>query len=205
MDIEGIFSSARNRTKCYGSSSIYIPFPDPINVLGPAKLIFINERPGRIGAGGSGYISYDNNDPSADFFKECFLQLKIDRRDIFITNACLCHPIYEDYEDTPLKNSEIRNCHYWLKRQIEVINPMLIVTIGGKALTSMRLLHHYSSQLRPFKLTPDIGKVIKDTDPWIYPLFHTSRRGRANRVAKEQKKDWLKILDILEEIESKSI
>jgi hypothetical protein len=34
--------------------------------------MFVNERPRRIGTGDSGYVSFDNSDPSVEFFKEYF-------------------------------------------------------------------------------------------------------------------------------------
>ena len=201
-DIREIFDDARQCIKCYGDKPIYVPYPDPKNAQGSAQLMFINERPGRNGTGESGYVSFDNRDPSAEFFRECFNQLKINRRNVFITNACLCHPNYDGYTDKAPTPREIVNCHYWFSRQLAVIRPKLIVTIGGTALRSMKLYFPSSQQLRVYKLEDDIGRVIRDTTPWIYPLYHTSRRGRTHRVAVDQKRDWLYILNILTEMDN---
>jgi hypothetical protein len=54
--------------------------------------MFINERPGRIGPGKSNKISFDNDDPTANWFKELFAMTGLDRREIFMTNACLYYP-----------------------------------------------------------------------------------------------------------------
>jgi len=80
------------------------------------------------------------------------------------------------------------------------MKPNLIITVGSIALKSMTLFFPSSGQLNTFKLKNDTGKVIRDTTPWVYPLYHTSWRGRTHRDAKKQKLDWLKIPFILEEI-----
>ena len=55
-----------------------------------------------------------------------------------------------------------------------------------------------SQKLKSFTLKNDVGKVITDTKPWIYPLYHTSLRARLTRNTEQQKEDWLKIKTILE-------
>ena len=202
MSVQRIFDQAKNCNRCYGDTPIYVPYPDPHNAIETAKIMFLNERPGRIGTGESGYVSFDNNDPSANFFKECFFQLSIDRKDIFITNACICHPLYSEYKDTAPRKWELRNCHYWLKKQLDMVQPKLIVTIGSRALDSLKIYFVSSAQIRDFQLKYDIGNVIRDTNPWIYPLYHTSLRGRLHRKAEDQKMDWMRISDISAEIES---
>lgn len=196
--IKNLFDEAQNCQACYGKNPIYVPYPDPRNAQESAEIMFVNERPGRIGTGSSGYVSFDNEDPSANFFKKCFNQLKLDRKRIFITNACLCHPVFPDYKDKAPKIRDIRNCHEWLGRQLSFMKPKLIVTLGRTALTSMALFFSSSEQLKAYQLKDDIGKMISDTTPWVYPLYHTSRRGRINRDSKNQQLDWLRILDILE-------
>ncbi len=199
-NIQNVFEEAQDCHKCYGDNPIYVPYPDPNNAQESAEIMFVNERPGRIGTGESGYVSFDNSDPTAKFFKECFTLINLDRKQIFITNACLCHPIFPEYTDKAPTKREIVNCHEWLGRQLSIMKPNLIITVGGSALKSMRLYFPYSEQLKTYQLKKDIGKVIQDTTPWIYPLYHTSLRGRIHRTAEKQKLDWLKIPSILEEI-----
>ncbi len=201
--IQYLFDEAQGCQKCYGDNPIYVPYPDPENALVSADIVFLNERPGRIGTGDSGYVSFDNNDPSAEFFRACFNQLNLNRKQIFITNTCLCHPAFPGYTDKAPTKKEMVNCHEWLARQLSILRPKLIVTIGGIALKSMKLFFPSSDQLKTFQLKKDIGKVVRDTTPWVYPLYHTSWRGRTHRKAEKQKDDWLKIPSILEEIKGK--
>ena len=199
MNINKIFDKAQTCKRCYGEIPIYVPYPDPKNGKENTKIMFINERPGRIGTGESGYVSFDNDDPSAKHFKECFELLSLSRKNIFITNACICHPKQERYTDAVPNIEEIKNCHYWLEKQIKAVNPKLIVTIGNIPLKSLKLYFRGSEQLKEFTLKKDIGKVIKDTNPWIYPLYHTSLRARQTRNTEQQKDDWFKIKGILKE------
>jgi len=199
-NIQKLFDKAQDCYKCYGERPVFVPYPDLNNAQETAQIMFVNERPGRIGTGDSGYVSFDNSDPSAEFFKECFNQLNLDRKQIFITNACLCHPVFPEYKDKAPTKREIVNCHEWLGRQFSILQPKLIITLGSIALKSLALFFSSSEQLKRYQLKKDIGKVISDTTPWVYPLYHTSRRGRINRNGEKQKLDWLKIPSILEKI-----
>ena len=80
QEIKSIFEEAYDCKKCYGDIPIYVPLPDPENGLTKVKIMFINERTGRVGTGESGYIAFDNDDASANHFRECFEQLGISRK-----------------------------------------------------------------------------------------------------------------------------
>lgn len=132
--IISVFQEARKCTRCYGTVPLHVPLPDEKNGGINAKVLFLVERPGRVGTGKSGRVSFENRDPTAYFFKELFLSTGISRKEIFITNAVLCHPLIEEYRDALPSAREIKNCIYFLKKQIEYVNPVLIVTLGTRAL-----------------------------------------------------------------------
>jgi len=69
--------------------------------------------------------------------------------------------------------------------------------MGNSPLKALKKYYKNSTQLKNFKLKNDIGCVITDNEPWIYPLYHTALRARRTRKAEQQKKDWLKIKEIL--------
>jgi uracil-DNA glycosylase family 4 len=193
-----LFSDGRGCDRCYPGQEIYVPQCDPNNSTGKSEVVFINERPGRIGTGKSGYVSFDNGDPTANFFRECFELAGLDRRSVFVTNACLCHPAFDGYKDKRPTVTELVNCHHWLRKQLETAKPLLIVTVGWKALESaLRYFGHWPVRDRN-TFGSWVGQLIEDNDPWIFPVAHTSDRGRANRKAAIQKEDWLKIPIILE-------
>ena len=195
-----IFREAKICKKCYESAPLCVPLPDEKNGGVGASILFICERPGRKGAGKSGRIAFDNEDPTARFFKELFLSIGISRKDIFITNAVLCYPSIEWYTDTAPQGKQIRNCLFFLERQIKIINPKLIVTLGVTALQAVKYLFSNSMQLKSFKLRNNIGEVITDIIPFIYPLYHTSLKARATRLGQKQREDWQKIPVILKDI-----
>jgi len=130
-----------------------------------ADILFVNERPGRIGPGQSGYVSFDNNDPSANFFKECFELAGLRREKVFITNACLCHPDYPGYKDTAPNDGELVNCHFWLEKQIEITDPKLIITIGKKAFESVLRYYECWVKYKNIAFLSQVGKLIRETDP----------------------------------------
>jgi len=195
--IIAIFEKARVCKRCYGETRLCVPLPDEKNGGIGAEILFINERPGRRSAGKSGRMSFDNEDPTTRFFKELFLSIGISRKDIFITNTVLCYPLIEWYVDTPPQRKQIKNCLSFLKGQIGIIHPKLIVTLGVTALQAVKYLFPNSMQLKNFKLKNNIGEIITDVTPFIYPLYHTSLRARATRPERKQRGDWQKIPLIL--------
>jgi len=200
--ILAIFEEAMRCTQCYGKVPLNVPLPDEKNGGIGAKILFVYERPGRRGTGTSGHISFDNKDPTAAFFKKLFSSIGIDRRDIFIANAVFCHPLIEDYKDRRPCKKEIRNCLGFLRRLIDIIQPKLIVTLGGTALTAVKLLFPNCKKLKHFNLKEEIGELISETQPVIYPLYHTSFRARVVRSEQQQMDDWQRIPDVLKRCES---
>lgn len=194
MNIEDFYEQYRAECEaCNGGKPVYIPQPDPENGFQGAAVMFINERPGRIGPGKSNKISFENDDPTANWFRELFATTGLNRRDIFITNACLYYPQDPAYRDAPLSATEKARCATTLEHQIGFIQPRLIVPLGNTALATLRHVFPKSQQLRQFALKRDIGTVITDTPIPIYPLYHTSRRAQVTRNRAMQRQDWSKI------------
>lgn len=63
---------------------------------------------------------------SGRFLTEMLRRVAIDRRDVYITNVVKCRP--PDNRD-PLP-AELEACAGYLERQVELINPRIIVTLG---------------------------------------------------------------------------
>jgi uracil-DNA glycosylase family 4 len=194
MKIEDFFEQYRAECEaCNDGKPVYIPEPDAENGFQGSAVMFINERPGRIGPGKSNKISFENEDPTALWFRELFALTGLHRRKIFITNACLYYPQDPAYRDAPLSAKMIARCAATLEHQIKFIQPRLIVPLGNTALATLRHVFPESQQLWRFILKRDIGTVITDTPMSIYPLYHTSRRAQVTRKREMQKKDWSRI------------
>ncbi len=198
MDIDNFFEKYRDKcTAANGGCPVVIPKPDTENGFEGVKIIFINERPGRVGPAKSGRISFENEDPTARWFRELFALTGIDRKDIFITNACLYYPADVNYKDRSPGTRELKCCAPILKDQIERIKPQLIVPLGNIALKALRYVFPESRQLERFKLKHSIRSLITDTTPPVYPVYHTSARARVTRSKKDQAADWRKIPQFL--------
>jgi DNA polymerase len=198
MNIDDFFEKYREQCQAAnGGRPIVIPKPDNQNGSVGAKILFLNERPGRIGPGKSGRISFENDDPTARWFRELCSLTGINRKEIFITNACLYYPNDPRYKDKPPTARELKCGAPVLQDQIDRIRPQLIVTMGNTALKALRYIFPQSQQLRRFRLKRDIGALISDTTPVVYPLYHTSSRARVTRSKKAQLADWKKISQYL--------
>lgn len=168
---------------------VHIPKPDPKNGM-PGKnitLMFINERPGRIGPGKSDRISFENNDPTAHRFRNLFEKLGISRKRIFITNACIYYPIRKNYRDTRPNKKEIDFSAPILEDQINRVSPKIILPLGN---TALRTLKKIFPELRRITLKNHVAKMITATSYKIFPLYHTSKLAEITRKEKEQKNDW---------------
>ena len=198
--IKEIYDEAKKCHKCYPGSSIHVPTPDPNNGGIGAEIFFLFERPGRIGTK-SNLVSFDNEDPTAKFAKKLLEIAGIDRRDIFIANAVFCHPLDDTYRDKPPKSVNIKNCSTYLRKLIDTVQPKLLVTMGNSALRAAKYLYPHCKELKKFELNKNnVGTVITENKPAIYPLYHTSWRARGTRKKNEQIEDWKQIPKILSNI-----
>lgn len=89
--------------------------------------------------------------------------VNINREEVYITNIVKCRP---PKNRTPTKN-EAKACFHFLIAQIEIINPKIIVTLGGPALNTLLNANYSITKMR--------GKLID----WkggikIFPMFHPS-------------------------------
>jgi len=105
----------------------------------------------------------------------CLDYLKLDREDIWITNIIKAHPP----NNRPSSEEEIKNCSSILKREIKIIQPEIIVTLGGSA------FHYFFPEK---KLSSSIGKVFQFETINLIPFFHPSyilyRRGSEEEIKK---------------------
>src|SRR5690349_24292513 len=93
-----------------------------------AKIMFIGEAPGRLGADSS-EIPF-HGDKAGHNFEELLEFAGLTRADVFVTNAVLCNPRDTKGKNATPATTEISNCSTYLKRQIDLVNPRLVVTLG---------------------------------------------------------------------------
>ncbi len=115
---------------------------------------------------------------------ECITAIGWKRDDVYITNIVKRRP--PDNRD-PIPD-EIEAYKPFLARQIEIINPKIIATLG-------RFSMNY---FLPFaKISRDHGKIFKPAGRLIFPLYHPAAALRATEVLNQLREDFKKLPDIL--------
>ncbi|MES2088082.1 MAG: uracil-DNA glycosylase [Patescibacteria group bacterium] len=110
--------------------------------------------------------------------------IKWKRSDVYITNIVKRRPP-ENRDPLP---EEIEAYKPFLAKQIEIINPKVIATLG-------RFSMNYFLPLA--KITRDHGKIFEVENKKIYPLFHPAAALRAAGVMDDLKADFKKLPSLL--------
>jgi uracil-DNA glycosylase len=97
-----------------------------------AEIMFLLEKPGPMTDpenGGSGYVSFDNNDPTACASREFIRQIGLERKKIIVWNAI---PIWNGTRH--ISSTERKNAWAHLKELLDVLpNLRSIVLVGNQA------------------------------------------------------------------------
>ena len=129
-----------------------------------AAIMLIGEAPGRDeDAAGKPFVGR-----SGKLLTECIEKAGLKREDVFITNIVKCRPP-ENRKPVP---GEIAYYKPTLLKEIKIVRPIVICTLGSSALES--LLNH------PFSITKIRGRPIETTEtefagiiiiPTIHPAY----------------------------------
>jgi len=149
-----------------------------------AEVLFIGEAPGKsedlqgepfIGAAGK-------------FLNQMLESINWRREDIFIANVVKCRP--PDNRDP--EPAEVKTCWDFLAKQIEIIAPKLIVTLGR---------HSMNRFLPGLKISAAHGKAVRRKDGKIFlPLYHPAAALYSPSQKEVHLIDFAKIPKILEKI-----
>ncbi|MGE0131233.1 MAG: uracil-DNA glycosylase [Blastocatellales bacterium] len=152
------------------------------------RVMFIAEAPGRNGADRT-RIPF-HGDTSGKNFESLIASIKLTRDEIFITNTVLCSPRKPSGANDKPSRAEIRNCSDFLQRQIELINPPVIATLGAVALDALKLIETHDYQLRE-----DAAKILPWNERLLVPLYHPSPQVVITvRTLDQQKRDFRSVL-----------
>jgi len=132
-----------------------------------SKVMFVGEAPGRKGADRT-RVPF-SGDLSGKNFERFLASIDLPRSEIFITSAALCNPRKASGANRRPTAGEVRNCSAFLSRTIELIDPRVIVTLGGAALEALKLLHYHE-----FNLKNDGATIRKWSGRLLVPLYHPS-------------------------------
>ncbi|HEX8974537.1 MAG TPA: uracil-DNA glycosylase [Patescibacteria group bacterium] len=153
-----------------------------------AEIMFIGEAPGKkedemgvpfVGAAGK-------------FLSEMLGEIKLKREDIYIANVAKCRPP-ENRDPLP---EEVAACWPWLEKQIEIIDPKLIVTLGR---------HSLNRFFPDAKISEVHGKAFRRNLPNIgprvfYALYHPAAALYNGSMREVLKTDFKRITKVIEKI-----
>lgn len=148
-----------------------------------APIMFVGEAPGRLGADSSGIPFH--GDKAGNNFESFLDQVGISRYSIFVTNAVLCNPRNSAGNNASPNKKEIFNCSEFLHRQIKIVNPSLIVTLGSVALEALRFIESHTLCLK---------ENVRTQNSWfgraLIPLYHPGQRALIHRSFANQLSDY---------------
>jgi len=177
--------AACTRCRLHQSRTHVVPGEGPAD----AQILFIGEGPGfHEDQQGRPFVG-----PSGQLLEKFLASIGLTREQVYITNVIKCRP---PNNRDPLP-SEVETCRPFLDRQIELIDPRIIVTLG-----------RYSME-RYFpgaKISQVHGRARRDGRRVYLPLYHPAYVLRNMAVMPEAEADFRKIprllarlLEVLEE------
>lgn len=151
-----------------------------------ADILFIGEAPG--------YHEDQQGLPfvgaSGKYLDQLLAGIGLSRQEVFITNVVKCRP---PGNRDPLPG-EIDTCMpQYLKRQVEVIRPKLIATLGR---FSMALFFPKTARISQIH-----GQPKRANGRIYYPLFHPAAVLRNPNLRPVMEEDFKRMLDLIKEIE----
>ncbi len=163
-----------------------------------ARVMFIGEAPGRQG-GDRTRVPF-SGDQSGRNFERYLASIKLSRAEIFITNAALCNPRKESGANRKPTRAEVTNCSSFLRRQIEIINPRVVVTLGAVALAALGAVEYH-------RLTPkeNVGQIHQWCGRLLVPLYHPSPQVLASHRREDaQLRDYKAVARALQIVDSRA-
>jgi uracil-DNA glycosylase len=128
-----------------------VPGDGPID----ARIMFIGEAPGfHEDQQGVPFVG-----AAGQFLNELLDQVGIDRGSVYITNVIKCRP--PGNRDPKLE--EVEACQSYLNRQIELIDPQIVVTLGR---------HSMARAFPDEKISAVHGQARKVGDQIYLPMYH---------------------------------
>jgi len=152
-----------------------------------AEIIFIGEAPGwHEDQQGRPFVG-----PAGLYLDQLLASIGLKREQVYIANVIKCRPLGNR---DPLP-TEIRNCRKWLERQIELIHPKMIVTLGRY---SMAMFFPGKSISKIHGTAQKQGNII------YYAMYHPAAALHQQSLRQAIEADMLKIPSLLAQAESMS-
>ena len=148
-----------------------------------ASVLFVGEAPGRLGADQT-EIPF-HGDAAGKNFEDLLAVAGLRRDAVFVSNAALCNPKDAKGNNATPTMEELQNCSAFLRRQIELVNPEIVVTLGAAALKAASLIEEHGLAL---------GEAVRTANRWfgrtLVPLYHPGQRAMVHRSLANQRSDY---------------
>lgn len=152
-----------------------------------AEIMFIGEGPGyHEDQQGRPFVG-----PAGKFLDQLIASIGLKRDQVYITNVVKHRP---PGNRDPLPN-EIAACNLWLERQIEIIRPLMIITLG----------RHSMAKFFPGKTISKIHGTSEKRNGVIYfAMYHPAAALHQQNLRSQLEQDILKVPALLAELKSQS-
>jgi uracil-DNA glycosylase family 4 len=146
-----------------------------------AEIVFIGEAPGY----------YEDQQarpfvgPAGQFLDQLLASIGMRREDVYICNVIKCRP---PQNRDPLPG-EIQACHKWLERQLEIIKPPVIATLGRYSLAK-----YFPGQ----SISRIHGQERRVGDVFVVPMYHPAAALHQASLRRVIEEDFKKLPAILE-------
>lgn len=143
-----------------------------------------------------------SDSPSGSNFDHLLSSCGIERNDVFVTNTVLHTPITSSGQMRYVSETEQASCSSFLFRQIEIINPLLICTLGNRAFEGLKIL--YRENILDHRVKEVIGTPLSLRDGRkLMALYHPSPNVITKwRTMKQQEEDYSKVKILLDKLRS---
>src|SRR5437879_1133079 len=143
-----------------------------------ADLMFIGEAPGRDeDLQGEPFVGR-----AGQLLTDIIKAMKLARDDVYIANVIKCRPP----ENRPPEQDELDECRPYIRRQVEIIQPKVIVTLGRFALQSLTEKAYAISSVR--------GEWLEYNGVKVMPTYHPAYLLRTPSAKKEVWADMKKVM-----------
>jgi len=189
MNREKILKELEEEVKKCRKCGLYRSRTNPVFGMGNpyANIMFVGEAPGYYeDLRGLPFVGQ-----AGKLLDRLLKEIGLTREDIYIGNVIKCRP---PGNRDPLPQ-EIEACKSYLFKQIEIIKPKLICTLGRFALQIL--------VGKKVFITRQHGQLMEKGKTYIYPLFHPAAALHRVPLLKPLKEDFLRIPQILEKMEKK--
>ena len=152
---------------------------------GDADILFIGEAPGwHEDQQGRPFVG-----PAGQYLDELLASINLRREQVYIANVIKCRPT-GNRDPLPV---EIRNCRQWLERQIELICPKMIVTLGRYSM----------AMFFPGKSISKIHGTAQKRDAVLYyAMYHPAAALHQQSLRQAIETDMSKIPSLLAEVKN---